>query len=274
MRATARPLGQGAASSARALARARPASSQAPSQSWSRAPPGPGRMSRTLMAWTAAESPDGSLQLEVAVTVSTRMPSRRTTAAVDRESVTRPTVTTRSGAWDSSQSVAVSRSGPCGTTSGRGWPPKGSATTGQPWATAQSTARPNRSGDGRSPMTTSVRAMGSRPGPEPRSPSPSPSPSPRIMVSRVQGAPLGRPSRDSGQSPSSVGTSGSRKGTLRWTGPQSPEAPRAAATARDTTARHWACWPARRSGVASSCRCSRSRRLRRLRAGPSQRPSP
>ncbi len=53
--------------------------------------------------------------------------------------------------------------------------------------------------------------------------------------------------------PSSVGTSGSRNGTLRWTGPQSPEAPRAAATARDTTARHWACWPARRSGVPSSC---------------------
>ena len=91
-------------------------------------------------------------------TTSTRRPGAAQQARRPRGTrVGRPTTTTRSGAWASSQSVGVSSSGPWGTASAGPRAPNGSATRGPRARRAHATAAARLAGSRRSPTTTRVR---------------------------------------------------------------------------------------------------------------------
>ena len=199
----------------------------------------------------------GSVQVGPAATTSSGADaSRRATA---RLSVCRPTARIRSGRCAAGNPPRSSRSPPGNRQGPDASSALGSATTGQPRASASATAAVT-DGAGASPSTTTVRAGRSS----------ATGPGGAGGTTSVHGRPPGRPASDSGhpvaagraastagqcssgRSPAAAGqwspgsgTSGSRRARFSCTG-----AP--AATARQIVERQYAFWPARISGVPSS----------------------
>ena len=124
-------------------------------------------------------------------------------------------------------------------------PDEGSASSGQPAARASSVSGP---GSAPSPATITPRSVQGR----------SRAAGAAAPANRVQGAPPGRPASDSAPSavltPSgSPGTSGSRSGRFRCTGPgMPPAAPLARAQARPASERQYPARPGRASGTPTS----------------------
>src|SRR4051812_24175595 len=200
-------------------------------QAGSAGAPGAGR------APTRVVDRPASGQRGAAGTVPTRTVGSASSADTGRDSVGRPTTSTRSGRCSASQPGTPSSRAPARTDAGHA-PLEGSATTGQPCAPASSAAaRP--SAGGASPTRTRVRpglasAGGAGAGTEPV----------------VHGAPPGRPAHGPvGRRSASSGSSGSRNGRVRGTGPRAPGgAPRGTSSDLATTERPEGVFPPPRAG--------------------------